>query len=114
MQYWLHAETVDCRAVNDRLARCMQPVSAGHADGLLTFFTPRHGRWVDMADVEIGLVPRGYLSRRMDCLATMRRRLTTWERTRHRERRTMSWPCPSRDARHTRHRLSPDRNNNVD
>lgn len=55
--------------------------------------TPTHGRWLNRADIDIGRVQRGYLSRRVDGLGTVRRRLTTLEMERHRARRTISWQC---------------------
>jgi hypothetical protein len=50
----------------------------------------------------------------MDCLATLRQRINTLELKRNRERRTISWQFPSRDARQKLHHLSPDLKNDLD
>jgi hypothetical protein len=70
--------------------------------------TPKHGSWLNMAEIEISIFQRGCLSRRMDCLATLRRRINTLELKRNRERRTISWQFTSRDAREKLHNVYPD------
>jgi hypothetical protein len=42
-------------------------------------YTPKHGSWLNMAEIEIGIFQRGCLSRRVDCLGTLRRRINTLE-----------------------------------
>jgi DDE superfamily endonuclease len=71
-------------------------------------YTPKHGSWLNMAEIEISIFQRGCLSRRMDCLATLRRRINTLELKRNRERRTISWQFTSRDARNKLHHFYPD------
>ncbi|GHO58325.1 hypothetical protein KSB_68000 [Ktedonobacter robiniae] len=71
-------------------------------------YTPKHGSWLNMAEIEISMFQRGCLSRRMDCLDTLRRRINTLELKRNRERRTISWQFTSRDAREKLHNVYPD------
>lgn len=71
-------------------------------------YTPKHGSWLNTAELEISIFQRGSLSKRVDCLGTLRRRINALELTRNRERRTISWQFTSRDARTTLHRLYPD------
>ena len=61
--------------------------------------TPKHGSWLNMAEIEIGIFQRGCLSRRTDCVGTLRRRINTLEIERNRARRTLSWQFTCRDAR---------------
>lgn len=62
-------------------------------------FTPKHGSWLNMAEIEIGIFQRGCLSRRTDCVGTLRRRINALEIERNRARRTISWQFTCRDAR---------------
>ena len=71
-------------------------------------YTPKHGSWLNMAEIEISIFQRGCLSRRMDCLATLRRRINTLELKRNRERSTISWQFTANDAREKLHDLYPD------
>jgi len=77
-------------------------------------YTPKHGSWLNMAEIEISIFQRGCLSRRVDCLATLRRRINTLELKRNRERSTISWQFTTNDARLTLHHLYPNVTNNRD
>jgi len=77
-------------------------------------YTPKHGSWLNMAEIEISIFQRGCLSRRMDCLATLRRRINTLELKRNREHCTISWQFTTSDARVKLHHLYPDLKNPVD
>jgi hypothetical protein len=67
-----------------------------------------------MAEIEISIFQRGCLSRRMDCLATLRRRINTLELERNRQRCTISWQFTTTDARDKLHHLYPDLQTDVD
>lgn len=71
-------------------------------------YTPKHGSWLNMAEIEIGIFQRGCLSRRTDCLGTLRRRINALEIERNRARRTISWQFTCRDARVKLAHLYPD------
>src|SRR5262252_616016 len=58
-----------------------------------------HGSWLNMAEIEISIFQRGCLSRRVDCLGTLRRRINTLERTRNQERCSISWQFTTNEAR---------------
>ena len=71
-------------------------------------YTPKHGSWLNMAEIEIGIFQRGCLSRRIDCVGTLRRRITALEIERNRERRTISWQFTCQDARFKLAHLYPE------
>jgi hypothetical protein len=52
-----------------------------------------------MAEIEISIFQRGCLSRRIDCLATLRRRINTLEIKRNQKPCTISWQFTANDAR---------------
>src|SRR5579871_1922284 len=76
-------------------------------------YTPKHGSWLNMAEIEISIFQRACLSRRMDCMGTLRRRINTLEMKRNAERRTISWQFTSHDARETLHDLYPNPKNKM-
>lgn len=71
-------------------------------------YTPKHGSWLNMAEIEIGIFQRGCLSRRVDCVGTLRRRINALEMERNRARRTISWQFTCQDARSKLAHLYPD------
>src|SRR5579859_4401808 len=64
-------------------------------------YTPKHGSWLNMAEIEISIFERACPSRRMDCMGTLRRRINTLEMKRNTERRTISWQFTTSHARDT-------------
>jgi hypothetical protein len=74
-------------------------------------YTPKHGSWLNMAEIEISIFQRGCLSRRVDCLGTLRRRINTRERTRNQERCPISWQFTTNEARLKLPDLYPDLQN---
>jgi hypothetical protein len=62
-------------------------------------YTPKHGSWLNMAEIEIGIFQRGCLSRRTGCVGTLRRRINALEMERNRVRRTITWQFTCQDAR---------------
>ncbi|WP_085954384.1 IS630 family transposase [Ktedonobacter racemifer] len=63
-------------------------------------YTPKHGSWLNMAEIEIAILERNALSRRL-C------RVLAVETERNRQRRGIAWQFTSRDARVKLERLYP-------
>ena len=53
--------------------------------------TPKHGSWLDMAEIEIGVFTRGCLSRRVDSHHTLCRRVAALQSERNAHRATITW-----------------------
>ena len=63
-------------------------------------FTPKHGSWLNAAEMEVSLVVRECLGRRrLDNLALLRREVTAWNRAADRQRRRIKWTFRVSDAR---------------
>ena len=54
-------------------------------------YTPKHGSWLNMAEIEIGVMNRQCLDRRIPSSEKLARELGAWERTRNAERATIDW-----------------------
>jgi len=77
-------------------------------------YTPKHGSWLNMAEIEISIFARGCLSRRVASMQDLRQRIATLETERNAQRCTISWRFTSNDARDKLHDLFPTVKNNLD
>ena len=70
-------------------------------------YTPKHGSWLNMAEIEIAILERNALSRRLPDEAALRRQVSAVETERNQQRCGISWQFTSRDARRKLDRLYP-------
>jgi hypothetical protein len=70
--------------------------------------TPKHGSWLNMAAIEVSLLPRQCLDRRIPDAATRMRESQAYEAAaRHAIKATVVWRFTTCDAREKLHRLYP-------
>lgn len=70
-------------------------------------YTPPHGSWLNMAEIEQSVLARQALSRRIPDEAAMRRRVTAWQQQRNDAEATVDWQFTTDDARIKLRRLYP-------
>jgi transposase len=70
-------------------------------------YTPKHGSWLNMAELEFSALSRQCLGHRIPDQPTLRREIAAWQRTRNAERGTVQWRFTVTDARTKLHRLYP-------
>ncbi len=70
-------------------------------------FTPKHGSWLNMAEIELSVLTRQCLDRRIPDEATLKREITAYEERRNEAQATIDWRFTSQDARIKLHRLYP-------
>jgi DDE superfamily endonuclease len=70
-------------------------------------YTPKHGSWLNMAEIELSIVSRQCLDRRIPDDATLRRAITAYEDTRNAAKAAITWRFTTTDAREKLHRLYP-------
>ena len=69
---------------------------------LQVHYTPKHGSWLNQAEIEISLVSRECLGqRRLGTLAKLKEQTRAWNRVANRARRTINWRFTRRKARET-------------
>ena len=61
-------------------------------------YTPKHASWLNMAEIEIGILERQCLGRRLVDRETTRREVNAWQRRRNAEARTIDWTFTRQDA----------------
>ena len=70
-------------------------------------FTPKHGSWLNVAEVELSVMIRQCLNRRMDSIDILRNEVATWQTARDRLRAKVDWQFTTDDARVKLKRLYP-------
>ncbi len=71
-------------------------------------YTPKHASWLNMAEIEIGVLSGQCLNRWMPDAQTLRRETAAWEAGRNAARATISWRFTVRDARSKLDHLYPE------
>ena len=107
----------DCiRVVMDQLnthnpAAFYQFFPPDHAQAYLDRFefhyTPKRGSWLNMAEIEIGVLKRQCLDRRIYHAATLRAEVAAWQRHRNTTNRPIDWQFTTDDARIKLRQLYP-------
>lgn len=68
-------------------------------DKLEIHHTPKHGSWLDMAEIEIGVLAAQCLNRRLPERDTLIRAVAAWETARNATGRSLDWRFTTADAR---------------
>lgn len=70
-------------------------------------YTPKHGSWLDMAEIEISVMSRQALAKPFPNLKSFREAVAAWCIRRNSERRTIDWQFTTSDARIKLKKLYP-------
>lgn len=62
-------------------------------------YTPKHGSWLDIAEIELNVMTRQCLDRRIDNITDLRSELEAWENERNKNQATVNWQFRTADAR---------------
>jgi hypothetical protein len=69
------------------------------ADKLELHYTPRHGSWLNMAEIELAMLAGQCLDRRLADRVTLEREVAAWQAARNRAGRGVNWRFTTEDAR---------------
>jgi hypothetical protein len=75
------------------------------AQRLEIHFTPKHGSWLNMAEVELSALTGQCLDRRIPDMATMKREVKAWQDARNNRISKINWQFTTDDARTKLRRL---------
>ena len=90
------------------LYEAFEPQEARRISRKLEFhYTPKHGSWLNMAEVEIAVLSSQCLNRRIGNTETLEREINAWEQARNQQRATVEWQFSTADARVKLKRLYP-------
>ena len=76
-------------------------------DKLEIHYTPKHGSWLNMAEIELSVLSRQCLSRRIPDQRSLRHEVAAWEKARNESGATIDWRFTTEDARIKLKRLYP-------
>lgn len=62
-------------------------------------YTPKHGSWLDIAEIELNVMTRQCLSRRIAEIGLLRKELSVWEAKRNTAAAKVNWQFRTSDAR---------------
>jgi DDE superfamily endonuclease len=69
--------------------------------------TPKHGSWLNMAEIELSVLSRQGLDRRIGEGEVLRKEIGAWQRKRNQANKTVDWQFTAADARTKLKRLYP-------
>ena len=76
-------------------------------DRLEIHYTPKHGSWLDMAEIELSVLTQQCLSRRISDIEVLRRETNAWADRRNASQTGVDWQFTVTDARIKLKRLYP-------
>lgn len=77
----------------------MAPAARRIIKRLEIHYTPKHGSWLDIAEIELNVMTRQCLSRRIENIAKLRGELAAWEVERNTVAAKVNWQFRTADAR---------------
>ena len=90
------------------LYEAFEPAEARRILERLDFhFTPKHGSWLNMAEIELNALSRQCLDRRIDNKALLTTEVAAWEDDRNQRASTVNWQFTTQDARIKLRKLYP-------
>ena len=82
------------------LYEAFEPAEARRiAERLEIHYTPKHGSWLNMAEIEIGVLARQCLDRRIANQDILRGEVNAWQNQRNRDVIRVDWRFTTEDAR---------------
>ena len=77
------------------------------ANRLEIHYTPKHGSWLNIAEIELSVLKRQCLSVRIDCIEKMRKKVSSWNSDRNNRQTKVDWQFKTDSARIKLKRLYP-------
>jgi hypothetical protein len=91
------------------LYEAFDPVKAhALAERLEIHYTPKHGSWLNIAEIELSALTRQCLDRRLDGLDALNAELTAWQQATNADQRQVNWHFTTSDARTKLRHLYPE------
>ena len=78
------------------------------ASKLEIHYTPKHGSWLNMAEIEIGVLSGQCIRQRIASIKQLSHEITSWEQSRNETARTVNWQFTTTKARQKLKNLYPE------
>lgn len=73
-------------------------------------YTPKHGSWLNMAEIELNVLGSQCLNRRIDNIETVKTEVNAWVKHRNQKQAKINWQFTTKDSRIKLKRLYPTLN----
>lgn len=94
--------------VGGSLYKAFEPAEAKRIlDRLEIHYTPKHGSWLNMAEIELSILSRQCLDRRIPDQQTLKQEVAAWANARNAQAMPMEWRFTTEDARIKLKKLYP-------
>lgn len=70
-------------------------------------YTPKHGSWLNMAEIELNVLMGQCLNRRINNMKTMKQEVNAWKEHRNNKKAIINWQFTTKDARVKLKKLYP-------
>jgi hypothetical protein len=70
-------------------------------------YTPKHGSWLNMAEIELNVLTKQCLNRRIDNMNTIKEEVHAWQACRNGKKAVINWRFSTKDARIKLKKLYP-------
>ena len=70
-------------------------------------YTPKHASWLNQVEIELSVLSRQCLERRLPNPETLTSEITAWEKQRNQQKASVYWCFQTKDARRKMQRLYP-------
>jgi hypothetical protein len=70
-------------------------------------YTPKHGAWLNMAEIELNVINRQCLSRHIDTIGKVKSAIAAWQKDRNNKNQKINWQFTTSQARIKLKKLYP-------
>ena len=70
-------------------------------------YTPKHASWLNQVEIELSVLSRQCLERRIPEVEILKSEIIVWEKQRNQEQASVNWRFKTKDARNKLERLYP-------
>lgn len=70
-------------------------------------YTPKHGSWLNMAEIELNILQKQCLNRRIESFEKMQTQISKWQKSKNLQKRKINWRFTTKDARIKLKKLYP-------
>lgn len=92
-------DNLNTHAISSLYKRYSPEKARALAKRLEIHYTPKHGSWLNIAEIELNAMTRQCLARRINTLETLQKELSAWEQKRNKNQKTVNWQFKTVDAR---------------
>ena len=92
-------DNLNTHAVSSLYKKYPAQEARSYAKGLEIHYTPKHGSWLNIAEIELNVMTRQCLARRLDSPEKVEKELEAWEKMRNDECGKVIWHFTAENAR---------------